>query len=226
MAKTAAKGTIDNPYSMSECDSMLDAGTWPGGYVRDDGVNVSYLMKSVTTQAYSGSGSGCDWSGSDDSVGSDMNDGDYNNKDYNDDVNTEAPVSNTYKQGTNSFNGTVNLYGGPEGYGFVRVKFIGNIDIRGNNICAYVEATAAFPGVSYSALLDIYQNDKLFCSIPISSNGLPRDMIYAKGHVPVGQCEVALPKTGSVTVTITMGALYEDGSGRFARNTSYSKKIN
>ena len=41
----------------------------------------------------------------------------------------------------------------------------------------------------------IYQNDKLFCSIPISSNGLPRDMIYAKGHVPVGQCEVALPKT-------------------------------
>lgn len=50
----------------------------------------------------------------------------------------------------------------------------------------------------------IYQNDKLFCSIPISSNGLPRDMIYAKGHVPVGQCEVALPKTGNVTVTITM----------------------
>lgn len=50
-------------------------------------------------------------------------------------------------------------------------------------------------------------------------------MIYAKGHVPVGQCEVALPKTGSVTVTITMGALYEDGSGRFARNTSCSKKI-
>ena len=29
MAKTAAKGTIENPYSMSECDSMLDAGA-PG----------------------------------------------------------------------------------------------------------------------------------------------------------------------------------------------------
>ena len=226
MAKTAAKGTRENPYSMSECEKMLNAGTWPGGYVKDDAGQVSYVMKSVTAQAYSGSGSGCDWSGSDDSVGSDMNDGDYNNKDYNDDVNTEPPVSSTYKQGTNSFNGTVNLYGGPEGYGFVSVKFIGNFDIRGNNICAYVEAIAAFPGVSYSALLDIYQNDKLFCSIPISSNGLPRDMIYAKGHVPVGQCEVALPKTGSVTVTITMGVLYEDGSGRFARNTSYSKKIN
>ena len=45
MAKTAAKGTIDNPYSMSECEKMLDAGTWPGGYVRDDAGTVSYVMK-------------------------------------------------------------------------------------------------------------------------------------------------------------------------------------
>ena len=65
MAKTAAKGTIDNPYSMSECDSMLDAGTWPGGYVRDDAGTVSYVMKSVTVWGYSGCGSGCDWHGSD-----------------------------------------------------------------------------------------------------------------------------------------------------------------
>lgn len=65
MAKTAAKGTIENPYSMSECESMLEAGTWPGGYVRDDAGTVSYVMKSVTVQGYSGSGSGCDWHGSD-----------------------------------------------------------------------------------------------------------------------------------------------------------------
>ena len=36
MAKTSTKGTRENPCSMSECDSMLDAGTWPGGYVKDD----------------------------------------------------------------------------------------------------------------------------------------------------------------------------------------------
>lgn len=65
MAKTAAKGTIENPYSMSECESMLEAGTWPGGYVKDDAGNVSYVMKSVTVQGYSGYGSGCDWHGSD-----------------------------------------------------------------------------------------------------------------------------------------------------------------
>ena len=65
MAKTAAKGTIDNPYSMSECEKMLDAGTWPGGYVRDDAGTVSYVMKSVTVWGYSGCGSGCDWHGSD-----------------------------------------------------------------------------------------------------------------------------------------------------------------
>ena len=61
MAKTAAKGTIENPYSMSECEKMLDAGTWPGGYVRDDAGTVSYVMKSVTVQGYSGSGSGSDF---------------------------------------------------------------------------------------------------------------------------------------------------------------------
>ena len=65
MAKTSTKGTRENPYSMSECDSMLDAGTWPGGYVKDDAGQVSYVMKSVTVQGYSGSGSGSNWHGSD-----------------------------------------------------------------------------------------------------------------------------------------------------------------
>ena len=65
MAKTTAKGTRENPYSMSECESMLEAGTWPGGYVKDDAGNVSYVMKSVTVQGYSGYGSGCGWHGSD-----------------------------------------------------------------------------------------------------------------------------------------------------------------
>ena len=65
MAKTAAKGTRENPYSMSECEKMLNAGTWPGGYVKDDAGQVSYVMKSVTVQGYSGSGSGCGWHGSD-----------------------------------------------------------------------------------------------------------------------------------------------------------------
>ena len=65
MTKTSTKGTRENPYSMSECDSMLEAGTWPGGYVKDDAGQVSYVMKSVTVQGYSGSGSGCNWHGSD-----------------------------------------------------------------------------------------------------------------------------------------------------------------
>lgn len=128
-------------------------------------------------------------------------------------------------QGLVNFNEAVSLYGGPEGYGTVIVNFIGNFNVHGNNIYVYVEAKAAFPGVSYSALLDIYQNDNLFCSIPISSNGLPRDMVYATGHVPIGQCEAVLPKTGSVRIKITMSALYEDGSGRLARNAFYSKII-
>ena len=45
---SSAKGTMENPYSMSECDEMLDNGTWPGGYVKDDSGQVSYVTKSVT----------------------------------------------------------------------------------------------------------------------------------------------------------------------------------
>ena len=60
-----AKGTMENPYSMSECDEMLDNGTWPGGYVKDDSGQVSYVMQSVTVQGYSGSGSGSEEHGSD-----------------------------------------------------------------------------------------------------------------------------------------------------------------
>ena len=56
---------MENPYSMSECDEMLDNGTWTGGYVRDDSGTVSYVMQSVTVQGYSGSGSGSEEHGSD-----------------------------------------------------------------------------------------------------------------------------------------------------------------
>ena len=91
MAKTAAKGTIDNPYSTSECERMLDAGTWPGGYVGDDTSKVSYVMKSVMVQSYSGSGSGSEVcgsvdyfsTGSDEWSGSGTDEGGNNDKDYN-----------------------------------------------------------------------------------------------------------------------------------------------
>ena len=56
---------MDNPYTMSECESMLDAGTWPGGYVKDDAGKVTYVMKSATVYGYSGSGSGSGSGGSD-----------------------------------------------------------------------------------------------------------------------------------------------------------------
>ena len=66
MAKTAAKGTKENPYSLDECDRMLEAGTWPGGYVRFDDGEVAYTPKGqAVANGYSGSGSGSDWHGSD-----------------------------------------------------------------------------------------------------------------------------------------------------------------
>ena len=36
---------------MGECEKMLNAGTWPGGYVTDDAGQVSYVMKSGQNRA-------------------------------------------------------------------------------------------------------------------------------------------------------------------------------
>ena len=59
MATTNPKGSINNPYTMSEFESMADAGTWDGGYVMDDSGKVTYMMKELIVNGYScGSHSG------------------------------------------------------------------------------------------------------------------------------------------------------------------------
>lgn len=40
---SAPKGSASNPYTQSEYESMLEAGTWPGGYVE----GLGYCMKEV-----------------------------------------------------------------------------------------------------------------------------------------------------------------------------------
>ena len=53
MAQSGSKGTKSNPYTMSEYESMADAGTWQGGYVIDDSGTVTYIMKEVRVSGYS-----------------------------------------------------------------------------------------------------------------------------------------------------------------------------
>lgn len=64
----SAKGSMENPYSMSEYEQMLDNGTWKGGFVKDDAGDVTYAMGEATCNGYSGCGSGSD-EGSDDEEG-------------------------------------------------------------------------------------------------------------------------------------------------------------
>ena len=60
---TGAKGTISNPYTMAEFEELADAGLWQGGFVIDDGGNVTYTMAELTVTGYSGySGDGSDGS--------------------------------------------------------------------------------------------------------------------------------------------------------------------
>lgn len=53
MAQSGSKGSMSNPYTMSEYESMADAGTWQGGYVKDDNGTVTYMMKDLIVTGYS-----------------------------------------------------------------------------------------------------------------------------------------------------------------------------
>ena len=44
---STAKGTVDNPYTETEYESMLNNGTWQGGYVQ----NLGYCLKEVVVSS-------------------------------------------------------------------------------------------------------------------------------------------------------------------------------
>ena len=110
---SSAKGTKENPYSMSECDEMLDNGTWPGGYVKDDSGQVSYVTKSVTVWGYSGSGSGSEEHGSD----FEFSTGSHEWHEPDDEENGSEEDGNRPPSGNEGDNQTDGNYGGGAGGG-------------------------------------------------------------------------------------------------------------
>ena len=110
---SSAKGTMENPYSMSECDEMLDNGTWPGGYVKDDSGQVSYVTKSVTVWGYSGSGSGSEEHGSD----FEFSTGSHEWHEPDDEENGSEEDGNRPPSGNEGDNQTDGNYGGGAGGG-------------------------------------------------------------------------------------------------------------
>ncbi|MCM1372769.1 MAG: hypothetical protein NC113_05475 [Bacteroides sp.] len=60
----APKGTANNPYTESEYESMVENGTWPGGYVE----GLGYCLKEVVVD---GSRAGSDSMDSDECSSSD-----------------------------------------------------------------------------------------------------------------------------------------------------------
>lgn len=57
----ASKGTMNNPYTMEEYEKLLDEGKWSGGYVKDDGGVVTYIMKDISVSGYSTSSGSYDY---------------------------------------------------------------------------------------------------------------------------------------------------------------------
>ena len=110
---SSAKGTMENPYFMSECDELLDNGTWPGGYVKDDSGQVSYVTKSVTVWGYSGSGSGSEEHGSD----FEFSTGSHEWHEPDDEENGSEEEGNRPPSGNEGENQTDGNYGGGAGGG-------------------------------------------------------------------------------------------------------------
>ena len=123
----SAKGSKENPYAMSECEQMLDNGTWPGGYVVDDDGEITYVMKSTIVHGYSGYGSGSGYGlGCDYGSYFDFSDGSYNwydtdfgsNYDGNDSTNGDGYGGGTgTSSGGNYDGGTGTSSGGNYGGG-------------------------------------------------------------------------------------------------------------
>lgn len=104
------KGTLSNPYSQEEFYAMLNAGTWPGGYVQ----GLGYCMAEITVVGSSSSSDASESDSSDSSEWSDISDpfsdpdniGDLSNPDDNDQgSNSSSDGSSSEDSGSNSSGG-------------------------------------------------------------------------------------------------------------------------
>lgn len=111
-----AKGSKEDPYSMSEYDNMVEKGTWKGGYVKDDSGNVTYTMGTVVVNGYSsgsGSGKGSDFQfGSYKSFSGDPNLGDDDDDDDDDDNKNKGNGDDGNDKPSGGTGGTGGLGGG------------------------------------------------------------------------------------------------------------------
>ena len=107
----AEKGSVQNPYTIAELETMLEAGTWQGGYVESVGYNKKMSIRSMATSDY---GYGDDWGGTVDLTNSSYFIGWHHNADC---YQLSSGILNNYGIHSNcSYNNSIKLTNASSGY--------------------------------------------------------------------------------------------------------------
>lgn len=232
----AAKGTSTNPYTQEEFNSMLNSGTWKGGYV--DG--MGYVLPEVNVKGSSGSfyfsffDSWSDpwgnisnpWGSSDGNapflpseVGATEN---RHEGQGGGNTPTNSGNGNVYPQIAKTISGTAYLYHMVENIGGkATFQYKCGVRISGNTMSIGVNIQPGnFVERNFWATAIVRSNGggEEYHKLSYNKQGY----IYDSGWTVIGDVSFRLPASGNVTVGICIGYNYDTGVG----NTSKSDIIN
>lgn len=231
----AAKGTVSNPYTEEEFNSMADAGTWKGGYVE----GLGYVGLEVKVKGSSGSDSDSwsdPWEFSSDpwgitsnpwwNTGDDSSSGGGgagNNNGGNQDGGHSSGNGGTnspYPQTVKTISGTAILYKGVEGLGLQSTFPYGcTVKISGNTMYIGVEICSGnFTGKEFWATAVVKSNGgkETYHKLSYYEKGY----IHQTGWSVIGDVSFELPKSGDVTVDVRIGYNYDTGAGHTGDSTN------
>lgn len=232
---STAKGTVDNPYTEAEYESMLNNGTWQGGYVQ----NLGYCLKEVVvSSSYPDSW----YIDSEDSWPFDDFDSwsDPSTNIGGDGATGQSETGGSWGNNTGSQGGSLPPgSGGPSSTtpknpypqvsisgrkNAIKFALVENVGLQASYNCRY---TARITGYNLSLSAGIQRTNfegKEFWAIARVRlpNQQPIDYkltydsqgyIYGTGWSVIGSCTITLPKDGNVQVELIIGYQYDSGIG-------------
>lgn len=229
-----AKGTVNNPYTEAEFESMLNDGTWQGGFVENRG----YCAKDIVVYgSYTDSNSWHSfydyWSSFYNSWPSNYGSWSYENpleSEYNKGNSfvgenhengncsggevTSRGNNNIYPQTTKVFSGTALQYKATDSIG-IRGTFVYqcNVSIVGYTMFIGVNIEQGnFTDRDFWATAVIKNNDngkEIYKRLSYKENGY----IVGSGWIVVGDVLLDLPKSGNITIYVYIGYNHDTGAG-------------
>lgn len=217
----AKKGSAENPYTQEEFFSMLNAGNWPGGFVEGLGYCIKdVVVKPSSHTSHSSDSSDSSWDiwGSIGSFISDLFGSDENSNSSSDNSYSQQKDESTYDprypypQINRTIKGFAFLYKLSEALGYRSgFNYIYSVRITGYRM--YIGASISPVNIT---------DREFWASVIVNHNGNeriyrlgynPSGYITSGGYTAIGHCDIELPKSGRVSVTLVIGYNYDTGTG-------------